>query len=72
MALLQSNGYTALIVMIDHDSTKGAIFIPCTKKTNALETAKLYYRHVFKRFRWPDQFLSNQGLQFNSLVLKEL
>jgi hypothetical protein len=72
MALPQSDRYTALMVVIDYDSTKGTIFIPCTEKTDAHEIAKLYYQHVFKRFGWPNKFLSNQGLQFNSLVLKEL
>jgi hypothetical protein len=72
MALPQSDRYTALMVVVDHDSTKGAIFIPCTEKTDALETAELYYKHVFKRFGWPDKFLSDRGPQFNLLVLKEL
>jgi hypothetical protein len=58
--------------VVNHDSTKGAIFIPCTEKTDALEMAELYYKHVFKRFGWPDKFLSDRGPQFDSLVLKEL
>jgi hypothetical protein len=71
-ALPKSDGYTALMVVVDHDSTKGAIFISCTEKTDALKTAELYYKHVFKRFGWPDKFLSDRGPQFDSLVLKEL
>jgi hypothetical protein len=71
-ALLQSNRYTALMVVVNHDSTKEAIFIPCTEKTDALEIAKLYYKHMFKRFGWLDKFLSDRSLQFDSLVLKEL
>jgi hypothetical protein len=58
-AFPQSGGYTALMVVVDHDSTKGAIFIPCTKTTDTLKTAELYYQHVFKRFGWPDKFLSD-------------
>jgi hypothetical protein len=60
------------MVVVNYDSTKEAIFIPCTEKTDILEIAKLYYQHVFKRFGWPDKFLSNQGPQFDSLILKEL
>jgi hypothetical protein len=71
-ALPQSDGYTVLMVVVDHDSTKGAIFIPCTEKTDALKTAELYYKHVFKRFGWLNKFLSDRGPQFNLLVLKEL
>jgi deoxyuridine 5'-triphosphate nucleotidohydrolase len=71
-ALPQSDGFTALMVVVDYDSTKGAVFIPCTKKTDALETAELYYKHVFKRFGWLNKFLSDQSPQFDSLVLKEL
>jgi hypothetical protein len=58
-ALPQSDGYIVLMVVVDHDSTKGAIFISCTEKMDALETAELYYKHVFKRFGWLDKFLSN-------------
>jgi hypothetical protein len=59
MALPQSNGYMALMVLVNYDSIKGAIFIPCTEKTDTLKTAKPYYQYVFKRFGWPDKFLSN-------------
>jgi hypothetical protein len=60
------------MVVVNYDSTKEAIFIPCTEKTDALEIAELYYKHVFKRFGWLDKFLSDRGLQFDSLVLKKL
>jgi hypothetical protein len=49
------------MVVVNYDSTRRAVFISCTEKTDALETAKLYYRHVFKRFEWLDKFLSDQG-----------
>jgi hypothetical protein len=57
--LPQFNRFTTLIVVVNHDSTKEAISIPCTEKIDALEIAELYYKHVFKRFGWPDKFLSN-------------
>ena len=32
-----SNGFDSLMVVVDHDLTKGIVLIPCHKTTNALE-----------------------------------
>lgn len=72
MALPDSKGYTALMVVVDHDSTKGVIIIPCTEQVDATRTATMYHRNVFRRFGLPDKFLSDRGPQFDSNFLKEL
>ena len=71
-ALSESHTYDSLMVVIDHDATKGVILIPCTKKVDAIRTPTLFHEHMFKRFGLPDKFLSDRGPQFDSQVLKEL
>ena len=40
--------YDSIMVVVDHGLTKGAIFIPCNKKIDALKSADLYLEHVYK------------------------
>ena len=43
--LLESEGLNSILVVVDRFS-KEVEFIPCTKNTSALDTAKLYLHHV--------------------------
>ena len=47
MELPESNGYSALYVVVDYLS-KAIILIPCNKTENTLSTAKMYHDHVYK------------------------
>ncbi|KAF9800555.1 hypothetical protein IEO21_10329 [Rhodonia placenta] len=67
-----SNGFDSILVVVDHDLTKGVIFIPCNKTIDALGTADAMYREVFKWFGLPDKIISDQGPQFVSKVFQEL
>ena len=67
-----SNGFTSLLVVVDHDSTKGVICCPCTEEISALDTAKLFHQHIYRRMRLPDVFLSDRGPQFRSAFSTEL
>lgn len=53
------SGYNSLTVVVDHNSTKEVILCPCTEKTDAIKLANLYYRNVYRRFGFPDIFLSD-------------
>jgi len=70
--LLESNGYDSLMVVVDHGSTKGVIFIPCNKMINALGAAMLLLDHVYKRFGLPDKIISNRDPCFASQLFQEL
>lgn len=70
--LPESKGYNALMVVVDHDSTKGVILCPCTEKIDAIGTAKLYHKQVYRQFGLPDKFLTDRGPQFDSKVMKKL
>ncbi|ESK88977.1 pro-pol protein [Moniliophthora roreri MCA 2997] len=41
-------GFDTIMVMVDHSSLKGAIFIPCTKTLDTTQAAELLLRNVYK------------------------
>ena len=71
-ALPESKGFNSLMVVVDHDVTKGVVIIPCTKTIDAIGTAKLYLDNVFRRFGLPKVMISDRGPQFASKVFQEL
>ena len=67
-----SNGFDSIMVMADHDATKGVILSPCSKTIDALETTRLIHRDLYKRFGLPSRIISDRGPQFASKVFQEL
>lgn len=67
-----SKGYNAIFVVVDQGCTKTAVFVPCTTKTSAEDTADLYLHHVWKRFGLPKRSISDRGPQFAAKVTQEL
>ena len=57
--LPESDGYTALYVVVDHNLSKGVILIPCNKEETAMTTAILYHEHVYRRFGLPRAMISD-------------
>ena len=46
--LPEIDGFDSIMVVVDHGLTKGAIFIPCNKRIDALMSADLYLEYVYK------------------------
>ncbi|KAI5116973.1 hypothetical protein M0805_002060, partial [Coniferiporia weirii] len=67
-----SNGFNSIMVVVDHNSSKGIILIPCTKTIDALGTAKCYHDNVYHQFSLPKHIISDRGPQFTSLVFQTL
>ena len=67
-----SKGFDAIMVVGDHDLTKGEILIPCQKSIDALGTANLLYEHVYRRFGLFSHVISDRGPQFASKVFQEV
>jgi hypothetical protein len=57
--LPQSNGYNAILVMVDK-LTKYAHFIPCTTTINEQETTKLLHDHIWCHYGLPRQIISDR------------
>ena len=70
--LPKSNGFVSLMVVVDHESIKGVISIPCNKTIDAMLMAQNYINHVYRCFGLPNSFLSDCGLQFSSQVFREM
>ncbi|ESK88465.1 pro-pol protein [Moniliophthora roreri MCA 2997] len=57
--LPESHGFDTIMVVVDHSSSKGVIFIPCTKTLDAPQAAELLLRNVYKRYGLPDKIISD-------------
>jgi hypothetical protein len=57
--LLMSNGFNSIMTIVNHDCLKAAIFIPCKKQMDALETAELYTKHIFPHYGLPQWIISD-------------
>ena len=62
----------SILVVVDHGLTKGVIIIPCSKTIDAMEVAKLFFSHIFKRFGLHNSVISDRGPQFASAFTREL
>uniref|UniRef100_A0A0W0G5Q8 Reverse transcriptase-rnase h-integrase n=2 Tax=Moniliophthora roreri TaxID=221103 RepID=A0A0W0G5Q8_MONRR len=69
--LPESYGFDTIMVVVDHSSSKGAIFIPCTKKLDAPQAAELLLRNVYKRYGLPDKIISDRDPRFVAMVFQE-
>ena len=71
MDLPESEGFDSILVVVDRFS-KEVEFVPCTKSVSALDTTKLYLRHVWKHHGLPTGIVSDRGPQFTSQVMKDI
>lgn len=67
-----ASGFDAILVVVDHGLTKGAILTECTKTITGLEAAKILLVKIYCRFGLPDKIISDRGPQFASMAFREL
>ena len=72
MGLPDSHSFDSVIVMVDHGSTKGVIYCPCTKNIDAAGVPQLFFAHVFPQFSLHSKVISDRGPQFTSAFIREL
>ncbi|ESK81235.1 hypothetical protein Moror_14425, partial [Moniliophthora roreri MCA 2997] len=70
--LPESDGSDSIMVVVDHSSTKGVIFIPCTKKLDATKAAELLFQHVYKRYSLAERIISDRDPRFAAEVFQEM
>ena len=56
--------YDSILVMVDQGLLKGVILCPCAKTITWEGTAVLLHDNLFKRFRLPDEIISDRDSQF--------
>ena len=71
VGLLESNGYNAILVMVDRLS-KMAHYIPTTEKVMSEQVARVFSDKVFKHDAIPDSIMSDRGTHFTSKFSKAL
>lgn len=64
-------GYDSIMVIVDRLS-KQAHFIPCMKTLTAPDTAKLYFREIYRHHGFPDSIISDRDPKFVSHFWREL
>jgi hypothetical protein len=67
-----SNGYDAILTIVDHRCTRAAVFLPCKTTITGQEVAKLYYDNVYRWFGLPNKVISDRDPRFTSLFTKAL
>jgi IS30 family transposase len=63
--LLDSSGYTAILIIIDHLS-KQAIFVPTHNTITSPDLTRLFLLHVFSKHGIPSHVTSDRGTEFVS------
>lgn len=67
-----SDGFNAILVVVDHGLTKGVILAPTVDTSDSETTAILLHNNLFKRFGLPDKFISDRDPRFASKAFQEL
>ena len=70
--LPMSQGFNAVLTIIDHGCSKAAKFISCNTMITRQEVAALYLRHLVPWFRIPWKIISDRDPRFVSHFTKEL
>ena len=70
--LLVSQGFNAVLTIIDHRCSKAAKFIPCNTTITRQEVVALYLQHLVPWFRIPRKIISDRDSRFVSHFTKEL
>jgi hypothetical protein len=67
-----SNGYDAILTIVDHGCTRAAVFLPCKTTITGQEVAKLYYDNIYWWFGLPNKVISDRDPRFTSFFAKAL
>jgi hypothetical protein len=67
-----SNGYDAILTIVDHGCTRAALFLPCKTNITGAEIAQLYFDNVYRWFGLPKRIISDRDPRFTSSFATEL
>ncbi len=70
--LPQSRKYNTILMIMDHDCSKVAIFIPCQEAISTEEVAGLLLKYLYPRFGVPKKIISDQDTKFTSKYARGL
>ena len=61
-----SDGYDAILTIVDHGCSRAAIFLPCRTTISGPQIAQKYFQHVYPWFGIPDKVISDRDPRFTS------
>jgi hypothetical protein len=64
--LPKSEGHDAILTIIDHRCSRGAVFLPCSTTITGAGIAKLYLEHMYRWFGLSQKIISNRDPRFTS------
>jgi Integrase zinc binding domain len=64
--LPKSDGHDAILTIVDHGCSRGAIFLPCSTTITGTGIAKLYLENMFRWFGLPKKIISDRDSRFTS------
>ena len=70
--LPKSNGYDAILMVVDHGCTWATVFLPCNSTTTGEGVARLYYDYIYWWFGLPTRIISDWDPRFTSHFAKAL
>jgi transposase InsO family protein len=70
--LPKSQGYDAILTIVDHSCSRAAIFLPCSTTITGASIAQLYLEHLYHWFGLPQKIISDRDPCFTSHFAKEL
>ena len=71
-ALPESDGYDAILTIVDHRCSRAAVFLPCKTSVMGEQVAQLYYEHIYRWFGLPSKMISDRDPRFTSNFAKAL
>src|SRR5712692_2824852 len=66
MELPNSDGYDAILVVVNHNVTKATVIVPCKTMITVDQTAVLYINHVWRCFGLLCKIILDWGMQFTA------
>ena len=64
--LPNSKGYDAILTIVDHGCSRGAIYLSCTTMITRPQITKLYLNHLYRWFSLPKRVISDRDPRFTS------
>jgi hypothetical protein len=72
IGLPKSQGYNAMLTIVDHGCSRAAIFLPCSTTITSTGITQLYLKHLFQWFRLPQKIISDRDPRFTSHFARAL
>ena len=64
--LPDSNGYDAILTIVDHGCSWAAVFLPCHTTITGPQIVQKYFQYVYPWFGIPDKVISDRDPRFTS------